>query len=237
MQSESILHQVAGINHERILAMARKSRRSKPGKKHRIIFVTHSMNRVWRNLLFAAAVVWIVWWSAPYTGSIFSPPNDFYLEYAGYVLLGLMLLIFLLRNQAWIQAREKHVVIRVPFFRLRIPYANIENVRMSSFRELHRGVALNWSARRFLKPYFRTTVAALLLKKYPIPPVLLRIFMPNYVFLPKGTGFMVLIKDYIGFNTEVDSRLSAARGTFVPDEVQTTDPDDAYAGYFNQFDG
>jgi hypothetical protein len=218
--------------------MAKKGMRSKPGKKHRIIFITHSLNRVWRNLLFADVVIWIVWFWAPYSGSpYFMPPYDQYLFYAGTILFGLMVLAFLFRKSGYVQAKTNHVLLRVPIFRLRIPFDYIENVRMASFREIYKGVNLNWAARRFLKPYFRETVATLPLKQFPLAPGLLRIFIPSYLFLPKDTGFLLLIKDYIGFNTEVDSRINVFRGQQGPATDQTEAfPKDEYDGYFNLFD-
>jgi hypothetical protein len=217
--------------------MFRKGRRSKPGKKHRIIFITHSMNRVWRNLLFADVVLWIVWWMAPYSPSpYFIPPNDKYLAYAGFIFLGFMILALLMRGRGYIQARDRYVLLRVPFFRLRIPYHDIENVRMASFREIYQDVDLNWASRRFLKPYFKNTVATLLLKRFPIASGLLRVFIPSYLFLPKGTGLLLLIQDYIGFNTEVDSRLNAYRDRHGLFEERKPAQDDEYGGYFNLFD-
>lgn len=216
--------------------MLRKGKRSKPGKKHRIIFITHSMNRIWRNLLFAEIIIWIVWWAAPYSGSFFEPPNDRYLEYAGYVFLGLFLLAFLLRRRAFVQARESDVLLQVPFFRLKIPYKDVVNVRMASFREIFRDIDLNWASRRFLKPYFKETVATLHLRRFPIASGLLRVFIPNYLFLPRGTGLLLLIKDYIGFNTELDSRLNLFRDQRGIPPEQKPDKEDEYGGYFNLFD-
>jgi len=83
--------------------MAKPRRRSKPGKKHKNLFVTHSMNRIWRRLLIVSILIWAAWWAAPYAGSFLRPPFDLYLEYAGYAFLGLTLLAFLMRNRGFIQ--------------------------------------------------------------------------------------------------------------------------------------
>lgn len=218
--------------------MAKKRKRSKPGKKHRIVFVSHSMTRVWRNLLFADIILWIVWWAAPYAGtSYFMPPNDQYLAYAGATILALVILVLLMSGRGYIQARQDHILLRVPLWRLKIPYTHVENVRMAAFREIYRGVDLNWAMRRFLKPYFKETVATVILKTFPKPYGLLRMVIPNYLFLPKGVGFLVLIKDYIGFNTEVDSRLNEARSQLgFHEESRKIGAEDEYDGYFNLFD-
>jgi hypothetical protein len=57
------------------------------------------------------------------------------------------------------------------------------------------------------------------------------------LFTPKGAGFVVLIRDYIGFNTEVDSRLNEARNQLgFQEESRKIASDDEYDGYFNLFD-
>ena len=144
--------------------MPKRRRRRRPGKKHKIIFVTHSLSRLYRSLLFASVVVWSVWWVAPYSGSIFMPPNDQYLKLIGFGLMGLMLAAFMLRNRGYIQARDGYVRLQGIFFRIRIPYSRVENVQMAVFREVYRGVKLSWASRRFFKKHYKETVATLILK-------------------------------------------------------------------------
>jgi len=183
----------------------------RPGFKHAILFIPHSINRIWRNLLLLDIVIWVSWWFAPYGAAIFAPPNDIYLMSFGMFVLLLILFLVMIRNWGYVQALPTHVKIVVPFFQLRIPYKYIDNVRMMEFRQLFNYRELNWADKRFLQPYFRETVATLHLKKFPKPFYLLRIFIPNYLFLPHETGFLFLIEDYLRFNNEVDSRLVAYR--------------------------
>ena len=116
--------------------MAKPSRRSKPGKKHKNLLVTHSMNRIWRRLLITSILIWGAWWAAPYAGSFLRPPFDLYLAYAGSGIVGIMMLAFLIRNRGFIQARGKYVHLRGVLFRVRIPYEQIDNVRMAVFSDV-----------------------------------------------------------------------------------------------------
>jgi hypothetical protein len=183
----------------------------RPGTKHAILFIPHSINRIWRNLLLLDIVIWVSWWFAPYGAVFFMPPNDIYLMYFGVFGLVLILFLVMIRNWGYVQALPTCVKVAMPFFHLKIPYKYVDNVRMMEFRQLFDYRELNWSDKRFLQPYFRETVATLHLKKFPKPFFILRIFVPNYLFLPQETGFLFLIEDYLGFNTEVDSRLVAYR--------------------------
>ena len=219
--------------------MAPKRKSSKPGKKHKIILIAHSMHRIWRSLLLADLIAWLVWFLAPYSGIVYlMPPNDIYLFYSGLGLFALMALVFLVRKRGYVQARTKFVLLQAPFFRHRIRYEDIANVRMLPLRQVYKGVNLSWSARRFLMPYFTQTAAVLLLKRYSTATWLLRILVPKYLILPKGKGFLLPIKDYVGFNTEIDSRLSDTRDPHIPGAQQTQPSDeDEFSGYFNSSNG
>ena len=216
--------------------MAKKRKRSRPGKRHRILFVRHSLNRVWRNLLFADLIVWVVWWAAPYARWEFQPPRDQYLFYAGIIILVIMLGVFLLRNRGFVQVRDQHVLLAMPLFRTRLPYANIENVRMMQYGDGQDQTKQGWSVRRFMKPYRGKTMTALYMKSYPRSKGLLRLMLPSYLWLPKRDGFLLYLEDYVGFNTEVDSKLNLARGLTAEMPSVERAADDVYDGYFDQLD-
>jgi hypothetical protein len=183
----------------------------KPGHRHTILFIPHSLNRICRNLMVLDIVIWVTWWFAPYGARAFAPPNDRYLMLAGVFFLVLILFFFMIRNWGYVQAYSDHVKVVVPFYHIKIPYRYIDNVRMTEFRRLFDYKELSWANKRFLQPYFKDTVATLHLKKYPQSYTVLRFFLPHYLFIPHETGFLFLIKDYLRFNTEVDSRLVAYR--------------------------
>lgn len=187
------------------------AQREKPGKKHKLLFIPHSINRIWRNLLLLDIVLFVLWWFAPYGDIFFGPDWDNYAYlYPGIVVLILMLFFLMIRNWGYIQARPNHVLIRIPFFRVKVPYNIINHVRMTEFRTLFTYRNLNWADKRFLRPYFKNTVATLHLKRYPKGSGILRTFA-SYLFLPNEPGFLFLIRDYVGFNTEVDSRMGAQK--------------------------
>lgn len=189
------------------------ARKKDVGKKFRILFVTHSLTRIFRNLLFITVITLGIWWAAPYTPGFFKPPNDVYLLWAAVVFLILMVLALFFRNYSVIQARPRFLLIRVPFFRLKIPYELVENVRMVLFKDLYDKKKMSWSQRRFLNHYLARTVVRINLNKYPMSHLLLSIFMPGYLLLPanKGIGFVIYTKQYLELSTEIDSRLNAAR--------------------------
>ena len=217
------------------------AKRKDVGTKFKILFVKHSLTRIFRNLLFITVIVWGIWWTAPYTPGFFSPPNDVYLLWAAILFMLLMVLALFLRNRGIIQAKPRFLLIRVPFFRLRIPYERVENVRMVLFKDLYNKKSMSWSQRRFLTYYLPRTVVRINLDKYPISPLLLRIFMPGYLLLPpgKGTGFVIYTKQYLELSTEIDSRLNAARvdPTGIQLRKKSSKKDEMSANGFFDLDG
>jgi hypothetical protein len=154
----------------------------RPGQRHTILFIPHSINRIWRTFMLLDIVIWATWWFAPYGASAFAPPNDRYLLLAGVFFFVIVLFFFMIRNWGYVQAYPNYVKVVVPFYNLKISYRFIESVRMTEFRRLFVYKELSWGNKRFLRPYFKETVATLF-----------------------------LIRDYLRFNTEVDSRLVAYR--------------------------
>lgn len=195
--------------------MERRKQKNKPASKHKILFVPHSLNRIWRNLLLLDIVLWAVWWIAPYGHSILRPPNDIFLIYAGLLVLVLMVIMFLIRNQGYVQAHDEFIKIVLPWYRLQIPYDDVSTVRMTEFKKLFTYKDLNWSDKRFLRPYFKSTVTTLHLKKYPKPFGNLKAFFPHYFFIPKDVGFLFLVKDFMMLTTEIDSRMNAYKDVHI----------------------
>lgn len=211
------------------------ARKKTSGEKHSIIFIRHSLTRVFRNLIFVNFIVGIIWWVAPYTPGPFQPPNDVYIQWLGVALLVVMILALLFRNSGFVQAKSNHILLAIPFFRLKIPYTIVENVRMVQFKDLYDRKKMSWSEKRFLNPYFPKTMATINLNKYPLAEGLLRFFLPDYLFIPrdKGKGFVIHTKYYLEFNTEVDSRLSEARSLGLAKPAK--DKDLELDGYFDIF--
>lgn len=128
-----------------------------------------------------------------------------------FFFLIIILFFFTIRNWGYVQACTSYVKVVVPFYTLKIPYRFIDKVRMTEFRKIFIYRDLSWADKRFLRPYFRDTVATLHLIKYPQSYTVLHFFLPRYLFIPSDTGFLFLIRDYVRFNTEVDSRLVVYR--------------------------
>ena len=205
--------------------MAKK--RAKSGRRHKLLFFRHSMDRIWRAILIFDLVLWAAFWFAIYIPA-FMPPRDRTLFLAAEILLILGIIFYLIRNTAYIQAREDHMRLAVPLYRLNIPYGFVQSLRTNEFSQIYTLSELNWSNKRFFRPYFGATMVTLILRQFPKAPGTLQIFLPKYLFLPKDVGFLFLINDWMGFSTEFDSRMNiyrTAKGGAKPFIEETKDGD------------
>ena len=216
------------------------ARKKDAGKKFRIIFVRHSLTRIFRNLLFITVIILGLWWAAPYTPGFFRPPNDVYCLWAAVVFLVLMVFALFFRNYSVIQARPRFLLIRVPFFRLKIPYELVENVRMvlvqRPLRQKNDVLVTTPVPQPLPGPHSGEGQS----EQVPHFPLLLSIFMPGYLLLPanKGIGFVIYTKQYLELSTEIDSRLNLARTAAPLGEFQDEKPqEDIYADGFFDLDG
>lgn len=183
---------------------------SRPGKKHRLIFYNHTIDRFWRFILIFDVVLWIAWWFAPST-YVFVPPKDQGLLTAAWICLWLFVLIFAIRNRAYIQAHVGFVKIKFPMYSLKIPYNVVHTMMSQELGMIHDRESMKFGEYRFFKPYFGKTMMALLLKSYPKSERSIKFFMPDYLFLPNDIGFLIYVKDWMGFSTEFDSRSTLDR--------------------------
>jgi hypothetical protein len=212
--------------------------RKKHGRKHLLLFYKHSMDRIWRSLLLLDIIMWISWWFAPFIPA-FQPPKDWPLEFGGIAILALLLIVFYMRNNSFVQARDDYLLIKVPLYRLKIHYSFCETVRTAEMRTALQGAKLSGGDKRFLQPYRGdTTVLMLILRVYPKSMGTLRIFFPRYMFLTDQQGFLLLIKHWIDFSTEFDSRVGIARGENyvpVPQEPPKKEMKEDSPGLYNLF--
>jgi len=189
--------------------MRKKQKNSEHNKtrKHRLLFYQHSMDRMSVLLLLTSISFFAAWWYAPLI-PLFQPPKDKNLLLGALVASLLLTISLFLRHGAFVQAQPKHILIKYPFFTLHIPYELVMGVRMVEMKKALQGTRLNIRNRRFVKPYQKTIVATLHLNDYPSPEWWLHLFLPRYMFLGRGKGFIFHIAYWMDFNVEVDSQLN-----------------------------
>lgn len=193
-----------------------KSRGKSVGKKHRLLYYRHTMVRLWRVAIMADIVLWLSWWFLGMNLSIWL--NDF-LWYGAVVVLVIAVFSRLARNMGYVQPKGDHLLLATPFLRLKIAYRRIVSARPMEFVQLFSPRKMSWADKRFAEPYFKKTILALILNGYPIPPAVLRLFFPKFIFHPKEkAGFVLVVPDWMALSTEIDS----FQGTWRDNQGQRT---------------
>lgn len=111
----------------------------------------------------------------------------------------------LTRYMAYVRAHASYFCIVTPFFRVNVAYQRIYSVHPVLLQQLFSTTRSSWAERKFLEPFYGKTALLIELKRYPLPPAILRLFLPSQMLSPRSTGFVILVPDWMKFSTELDS--------------------------------
>jgi hypothetical protein len=112
---------------------------------------------------------------------------------------------------AFAQARHDHLLIRTPFFRMRVPYHLIRNTRPVDPRKVFFPSSLKPRDRNLLRLYRRQTALGVDLLEFPRPPWTLRLFLHRLFFAPDRTGLLLYVRNWQALSQQISVRLDAWR--------------------------
>jgi hypothetical protein len=139
------------------------------------------------------------------------PEREVWLLLGAAGAFGVTLLAWLGGRMAYFQPRRDHLRLVTPFLQLRIAYRRISSVHPALLRQLFPPEGGSWSQRAYLEPFYQETVVVIELDSYPLSRAALRLFLPPVMFSPHGAGLVILVPDWMGFSTELDSFLGSWR--------------------------
>ncbi len=182
-------------------------RKGRAGKKHTLLVYQRFMDRLWGPGLALGLVLAATWWQAS-LGRVprLQPPLDGWALVAALVTLAFTGFALLARKMSYVQARPNLLRLVTPFLRLNISYRRIRSVSASEFHKLYPPKTAGWGEKRFLAPFYGSTAVVVDLFDYPLPPRLLRLFLPSQVFAPNPPGLVILVADWMTLSTEIDTR-------------------------------
>lgn len=176
-----------------------------------LLFYFYAIDRLWRRLLIFDAVLWLAWWFAPYSPYL-APPNDQVLFFAGIAIAVFAILFYTLPKRAVVRVEKDQLLVSVPFYTFKIPYAYVKSMQITELKHALKGVEMKKSEIKFLQRFdLKTPVAVLLLKEIPKPVWLLPFFFPSYWFLAEGRGMIFMVENLMAFNNEFNESLTSAR--------------------------
>ncbi|MBW8010169.1 MAG: hypothetical protein FVQ83_02850 [Chloroflexi bacterium] len=171
------------------------------GKRHRLLYYKHTMDRLWRINFLLDIVLWFTWYYR-YLG----PTIDNFVLGSAVVVLVFTVFAISTRNMSYVQARQDHLRLVTPFMRLKISYRRIKSARPNEFVKIFSPRGLSWADKRFLRPYFSKTALSIILNGFPLPKPILRLFFPKHFFNPQEKyGLVIVVPDWMALSTEYES--------------------------------
>ncbi len=119
---------------------------------------------------------------------------------------------------ATVQCSRGSLRIQTPIYPLTIAYKRIAGTRPVQMSKLfdpqtEKRARRNWPAR-----YWGMTALVIELKEFPMSERWLRLWFDRYLFWPQGSGFALLVEDWLGLSQQLDgyqadykARLASAR--------------------------
>lgn len=178
----------------------------KAGTRHSLLFYRRTMDRVFSSSSFVAIVLLVLLaWSELQPPGPLGEKNVVWLTAGFLVTLLISLFAFISRWMAYTQAHNDHLRIVTPFLNLKISYRRIRRIHPTLVQQVFSKESARWAETSFLEPFYGKTALIIEVNSYPMSPMLLRFFLPRFIFSPLSSGFVLLVPDWMKFSTEIDS--------------------------------
>jgi hypothetical protein len=192
---------------------------AKGGRKYGLLIYEYMLNRWWPMTILLALFIFInvgaLWGAEWYFTNPADNPLPTISAEGGTVMLavGVICLIFsmyllITRKMAYVQLFDDSLRLVTPFLRMNISYKRIERSTTAQLFGLFPPKSLSSWRRDLIGPISSRTVVVIHLNAYPIPRPALRLFLSPFFFADKTPHFVLIIDDWMRFNTELDSRRS-----------------------------
>jgi len=176
------------------------------GHKFPLVVYRHLLNRWWTPM-FAIGLVMFALAYEQYNHPVYRYISWRWQLFAGIGILSVFIGIFFLviRQIAYIQPFPGYVKLVTPFMRINISYKRIHKTTTAEIRQLFPPKSMSGWVRDIFQPLASQTAIVLELKSFPISPVILRMFLSRLFFKDKTPHFVILVKDWMGLSSEIDS--------------------------------
>lgn len=176
------------------------------GHKFPLIVYKHLVNRWWTPM-FAIGLVMFALAYGEYSHPIYRYIPWRWQLFAGIGVLAILIGIFFLviMQIAYIQPFPGYVKLVTPFMRLNISYKRIHRTTVSEMRQLFPPKEMSGWMKDIFAPLASQTAIVIELKSYPIPPQILRLFLSRFFFKDKTPHLVILVKDWMGLSSEMES--------------------------------
>ena len=182
---------------------------ARAGHKYPLIVYRHMVNRWWPALIAIGLGMFALAYS-----EYIQPISQFiswrWQLFAAIGGLSIFIGIFfwIMRFFAYVQPYPTYLKLVTPFIRINISYKRIKKTTSSEMRYLFSLKSMSGWVQEIFSPLANSTAVVIELSGYPISPNLLRLFLSRFFFKDKTPHFVILVKDWMRFSSELESMRS-----------------------------
>ena len=182
---------------------------ARAGHKYPLIVYRHMLNRWWPALIAIGLGMFALAYSE-YIDPLAQFLSWRWQLFAAIGGLSIFLGIFfwVIRYFAYVQPYPTYLKLVTPFIRINISYKRIQRTTATEMRQLFSLKNMSGWVRDIFSPLANNTAVVIELNGYPISPVLLRLFLSRFFFKDKTPHFVILVKDWMRFSSELESMRS-----------------------------
>ena len=127
------------------------------------------------------------------------------------VALGFSIFAWMAPNFTYVHPRQDHLRLQTPFFRLKIPYREINTIRSINFGKMFPPASLRGRDRWLLSPFMLSTALAIDMQDWPARPGLLRFFLGRYFLATDQTALLFLVRDWMSLSNQITTLMDTWR--------------------------
>ena len=179
---------------------------AKAGRRYPLVIYTHMLNRWWPATLTLSLALFAVAWGVSRTPDGQAQPFlvDTTTGLGGLVFV-FTLFLFIIRKAAYVQPFGTYLRLVTPFLRINISYRRFRGSTTTEMRALFPPKSISGWRKEIITPLSGMTAIVINLNGYPVPPLLLRLFLSPFFFKDKTPHLVLLVKDWLRFSTELES--------------------------------
>lgn len=179
---------------------------ARAGHKYPLIVYRHMLDRWWPAMI----AIGLVMFALAY-GEYIDPLGKFlpwrWQLFGGVGILAILVGLFFIfiRYIAYVQPLSNSLKLVTPFLRLNISYKRIRKTTTTEMHYLFPKKSMSGWVQDIFAPLATRTAVVIELSGYPISPRLLRFFLSRFFFKDQTPHFVILVKDWMRFSTELES--------------------------------
>ena len=181
----------------------------KKGKRHpllifRQIYYPRRFSFLFVSLLFVGLYAFLYLGPKEITAPIPWPPSLDWLLLAVAVIAFIIFLFKLAAGRLpYVRCAERNIRIQTPFYPMFISYRRIKETRPNPFYEIFPKGKLKRNEQRVLDKVMGQTAIVVDMDGFPMSRALMRLWIPNLMFNPNGTGLVLWVEDWMTLNREL----------------------------------